>query len=185
MKIVLSQHNKEWDIIFQKEKVLLLNSLKKYNPAIEHIGSTAVEDIMAKPIIDIMLGLPNIYILDSIVPIIKKLKYLYVKKYESVIPERRFFIKPQKEIIISKDLKLKPENISLNDRLIHLHIVKINSNFWHNHIIFRNLLKNNKQIRKEYESLKLELAKNEWAKSEDYASAKADFIEKVIKNSKN
>jgi len=185
MKIILSKHKQEWNVIFQKEKELLLSTLKKYNPTIEHIGSTAVKDIIAKPIIDIMLGINNIHSLDSIVSIIKKLKYLYVKKYESVIPERRFFIKPKKEILISRDLKLNPENMTLTNRLIHLHVVKINTKFWNEHILFRNLLINNKRIRKEYETLKLELAQNEWAKTEYYDSAKTDFIKEVIKKNRN
>ena len=50
---------------------------------------------------------------------------------------------------------------------------------------FRNLLINNKRIRKEYETLKLELAQNEWAKTDDYASAKTDFIKEVIKKNRN
>jgi GrpB-like predicted nucleotidyltransferase (UPF0157 family) len=75
--------------------------------------------------------------------------------------------------------------MTLTNRLIHLHVVKINTKFWNEHILFRNLLINNKRIRKEYETLKLELVQNEWAKTDDYTSAKTDFNKEIIKKNKN
>lgn len=75
--------------------------------------------------------------------------------------------------------------MTLTNRLIRLHVVKINTKFWNEHILFRNLLINNKRTRKEYETLKLELVQNEWAKTDDYNSAKTDFIKEIIKKNKN
>jgi len=51
--------------------------------------------------------------------------------------------------------------MTLTNRLIRLHVVKINTKFWNEHILFRNLLINYIRIIKEYETLKFELAQNE------------------------
>jgi len=64
-------------------------------------------------------------------------------------------------------------------------MVKINSDFWIKHLLFRNYLRNNYKARKEYENTKKTLAKMEWDSVNDYANAKSDCISKILENAKN
>ena len=65
MKINIETYNKEWTGQFEKIKTDLCSILVKLNPNIEHIGSTSVPNLAAKPIIDIQVGIGNSFDLDK------------------------------------------------------------------------------------------------------------------------
>jgi GrpB-like predicted nucleotidyltransferase (UPF0157 family) len=92
--IYLSPYDSEWPNLFSIEKEKLCQSIGQYILEIEHIGSTAIPEIYAKPVIDIMIGVDK---LDELNPeIIFQLEqqgYEYIKKYEDKMPFRRFFLK--------------------------------------------------------------------------------------------
>ncbi|HLX54580.1 MAG TPA: GrpB family protein, partial [Aquella sp.] len=92
--IILEAYNAEWPVLFEREKALILSAAKAYNIMVEHIGSTAIPGIKAKPIIDIMVGVQNLAIADQyIVDLIQSLGYNYISEYEKNMPERRYFEK--------------------------------------------------------------------------------------------
>ena len=111
-----------------------------------------------------------------------------MQKYETILPFRRYFFK-------LKDLDVKlPKIIGFNDPDInkgnhedcfHIHMVKINSDFWINQLVFRNYLRNNNQARKEYEDVKKSLAKMEWTSINEYAEAKSQCISKLLEEGKD
>ncbi|HML06236.1 MAG TPA: GrpB family protein, partial [Methanobacterium sp.] len=115
------------------------------------------------------------------------LGYTYVQKYEIYMPYRRYFFK-------LKDPKVQlPKIVGFNDADIdkgnhedsfHIHMVKINSDFWINQLLFRNYLQNNHKAKKDYENLKKDLAKREWDSINDYADAKSDFINEILEKAK-
>ncbi|HET6992908.1 MAG TPA: GrpB family protein [Bacteroidia bacterium] len=166
MKIELSEYNSEWTKSFEAEKILIKAGFPLEEILIEHIGSTSVPNLKAKPVIDLMIGVPILPIdIQPVVNYLKKMGYQYVEEYNLTIPERRFFI---------KDTDGK--------RTHHLHLVSFNSDFWERHLFFRNQLRNNLEIRQQYEKLKTELSKHEWDSTNDYAKAKNDFIKSIEKN---
>ncbi|MGV2482374.1 UNVERIFIED_CONTAM: GrpB family protein, partial [Salmonella enterica subsp. enterica serovar Weltevreden] len=63
------------------------------NPQIEHIGSTSVEGLSAKPIIDILIGLPDENDLNKTVEPLTGQGFIYYEKYNQDMPYRRFFVK--------------------------------------------------------------------------------------------
>ena len=86
-----------------------------------------------------------------------------------------------------------PKIIGFNDQdinkgnhedIFHIHMVKINSDFWINQLLFRNYLRTNYKAKKEYENIKKNLAKKEWNSINDYAEAKSYFIKETIENVK-
>ena len=162
MKVTIVEYRPEWRKLFEDEKRVLQTALGEVSTRIEHIGSTAVAGLAAKPIIDIMVGLEDFSIADQVVPKIEALAYKYIKKHEAVMPFRRFFIKEQAGI-----------------RTHQIHLVGIGSEFWERLILFRDYLRQHPGVAAKYASLKKELAGREWADANEYADAKTEFIRKI------
>jgi GrpB-like predicted nucleotidyltransferase (UPF0157 family) len=139
-----------------------MNSIKERDIKIEHIGSTSVEGLGAKPIIDIMIGLQDFNTADNHISKIESLGYNYVSKYEDVMPYRRFLTKE-----------------SSKKRTHHIHMVGLETEFWDRHLRFRNHLRVNNEDRDKYFELKMDLAKGEWTDEEEYADAKSEFIKEI------
>jgi len=164
MKIDIVEYSPEWAQLFQEEKAALYAALQPAKVIIEHVGSTAVPGLAAKPIIDLMIGLPDFAIANSLVPPIIGLGYDYVAEYEAVMPERRYFQKNYD-----------------NKRTHHIHMVEIGSEFWQRLLLFRDYLRTNASTMQEYASLKKSLATREWQDMNEYAEAKTDFIKHMEK----
>lgn len=164
MKIVLSEYNSDWSGGFEDEKRVLLAAISSAEPVIEHVGSTAVPDLTAKPILDIMIGLADFGGANSLVPNIQQLGYTYFPQYENVMPRRRFFKKMVNHLATH-----------------HIHMVEIDSEFWVRHLLFRDFLRDNPVIALDYADLKCNLARREWVDGNAYADAKTDFIRGIEK----
>ena len=78
MKVTIVEYRPEWQKMFEGEKGVLRTALGEISAQIEHIGSTAVAGLAAKPIIDIMVGLEDFSIADEVVPRIEALAYEYI-----------------------------------------------------------------------------------------------------------
>src|SRR5204863_4693770 len=88
--------------------------------------------------------------------------YQYIEEYNLIIPERRFF---------EKDIN--------GIRTHQIHMVSFYSDFWDRLIFFRNQLRDNLVIKRQYQKLKVELAKKLWNSVNDYANAKTEFINSI------
>jgi GrpB-like predicted nucleotidyltransferase (UPF0157 family) len=155
----LVSHRKEWDQNFQLESAFLLLALGDYVMSIEHIGSTAVEGIIAKPIIDILVGINDFNEVFKHIPVLEILGYEF--RAESGEKERQVFGKG-------------------NPRLFHLHIVRYESANWFYHINFRNILINDPEIRRNYALLKMNLAKKYPTDRMSYTEGKSEFIRTTL-----
>jgi GrpB-like predicted nucleotidyltransferase (UPF0157 family) len=162
LKVTIVEYCPEWQKMFEDERRSLQTALGEVSAQIEHIGSTAVVGLAAKPIIDILIGLEDFSIADNVVPQIEALAYEYIQKYEAVMPFRRFFIKEQE-----------------GRRTHQIHMVGIDSEFWARLILFRDYLRQNFSVAAEYASLKKELAEREWDDVNKYADAKTEFIREI------
>lgn len=159
MKVSVVEYRPQWREMFEEEKQLLQAILGEVSAKVEHIGSTSVNGLAAKPIIDIMIGLPDFSVADDFVPRIETLGYEYIKKYEDEMPFRRYFVK------------------NLNETRTHqIHMVEIKSEFWWRHLLFRDYLRQNPELANEYAALKKQLAKRAWVDVNEYADAKTEFI---------
>ncbi len=108
MKITFEKYNPSWKKQFESIKNELMEDIGFLNPRIEHIGSTSVEGLSAKPIIDIMIGVRSEEDLNKIPSLLKGKTYVYYEKYNEDMSYRRFFIK----------LKDLPQNLDLPE-IIH------------------------------------------------------------------
>lgn len=183
LKIILEKYNPEWATIYKEIEDELKLHLASLNPIIEHIGSTSIFDMTAKPIIDIIVGIPNNEQLDKVIEPLTAHDYLYYEKYNSVMPYRRFFVKlkAKPNFDIPKIYSEKDEVPNeLNDfKLAHIHIVEYNSYHWKRHIAFREYLKEHSTIKNEYENIKIHLSTLNWQDGNAYNSAKNDFIKQT------
>lgn len=161
MKIVIAEYSDLWPQMFERERQQLAQILPD-TCIIEHIGSTSVPGLAAKPIIDIMIGLADFAEADFLVASVCSLGYKYNPRFEDQMPYRRFF---------GKDI--------LNVRTHHVHMVAISSEFWNRHLFFRDYLRTHSQVAAEYATLKRELAQCEWEDTNDYTDAKTSFIQSI------
>ena len=157
--VALSPHREEWHRLFADERRRILNAIGDRRLPVEHIGSTAICGIAAKPILDIMVGTPE-YAPE--LPFVKNLEAIgYEYKGENGVPERHFFGKGV-------------------PRMVHLNVVRYGGDFWLSHIAFRDYLKNNRDVSHEYEQIKLTLAKRFADDRESYTNGKLAFVEKIL-----
>ncbi len=158
MHIVLVPYDPSWPLNFLEERERLRTVLPD-NTDIEHIGSTSVPGLIAKPVIDILIGLDDFSHADGRVPGIVSLGYRYIPDYEDEMPYRRFF---------TRDTE--------GERSHHIHMVQRGGEFWERHLLFRDYLREHSPAAREYAHLKAGLAARDWKDMNEYAMAKTDFI---------
>jgi GrpB-like predicted nucleotidyltransferase (UPF0157 family) len=156
-EIRLSPYQPEWPSMFQEERGRLAQALGQMSECIEHIGSTAVPGLLAKPIIDIMV-LVEEFDLDRLRSVLLDLGYEHVQ-----IDERgRLFFR--------KGLP----------RTHHLHVVIKDSWEHHHHIAFRDWLREHPDDAREYGEIKRTLAKRFRQDRDAYCEAKSAFVEGIL-----
>ncbi len=159
--VKLESHQAGWSKLFQTEK----HRLQKAIPAIvsiEHVGSTAVPGLKAKPIIDIDLGVKSLKKFRREIPKMKKLGYWWKRDYPGS-RQHLFFAKgPEKS------------------RSIYIHVVRYQGPKWQRDIFFRDQLVRNPSLRRRYEAIKKLLAKRYPSDREQYTSRKQPFIFQVL-----
>jgi len=163
-RVIISPYDDNWPIMFAMEKTRILSVVGDKDVAVEHIGSTAIPGISAKPIVDIMVGTKDIATANAYIKPLETIGYEYVEKLEKDFPRRRFLHKGP----------------NLPNKHFHLHMVEIDSSFWQRQLFFRDYLCNNPKASTEYQQLKENLAKQFQNDVFNYCSAKSEFIQKIL-----
>jgi GrpB-like predicted nucleotidyltransferase (UPF0157 family) len=161
--VVLTPYSPNWPTQFRAIREDLLAVFTPLVVIIEHIGSTSVPGLAAKPVIDVLLGARSLSDIESKIKPLNEIGYSYVPKYEREIPTRRYFVKS-----LATSLR------------VHLHAVEIDSRIWQEHLAFRNALRGDANLRSEYQALKLRLAAEFANDKSAYTAAKGPFIQAVI-----
>jgi GrpB-like predicted nucleotidyltransferase (UPF0157 family) len=134
---------------------------------VEHIGSTAVPGLPAKPIIDLMVAVDSFAVVPKLDLILRPIGWHLVPPELDQRQWRRFFVKV------------------VNDRRhAHLHVMVEGDPRWTEQVLFRDVLRSNPALRDDYARLKLALADQHAGDREAYTAAKADFIEGVLQIAK-
>jgi GrpB-like predicted nucleotidyltransferase (UPF0157 family) len=159
--ILIVQYDAAWLGLFDKERAILENLLAQWLVVpIEHVGSTAVPGLAAKPVIDIMAGVKSRDESRPSIPTLATIGYVYFP-YQ---PEQKhWFCKPSAAL-----------------RTHHLHLVPLGSRHWNERLVFRDYLRRNLAAAKEYAELKQELAKQYEFDREGYTEAKGPFIQRIL-----
>jgi GrpB-like predicted nucleotidyltransferase (UPF0157 family) len=134
---------------------------------VEHIGSTSVPGLAAKPIIDVMVAIRSLADAPACVAPLAAIGYEYVPEHEAVMPERRYFRRGRG-----------------GAGTHHLHMVERSSAFWEEHLLFRDYLRAHSEAAAEYERLKRELAAAHGSDRGAYTAAKTDFIKSSVERAR-
>jgi GrpB-like predicted nucleotidyltransferase (UPF0157 family) len=161
--VVLTPYSPNWPTQFHAIREELLSVFAPTLVTIEHIGSTSVPGLAAKPVIDVLLGARSLEEIESKIKPLNEIGYSYVSKYEREIPMRRYFVKSSATMM-----------------RVHLHAVELGSRLWEEHLAFRDRLRADGNLRAQYQALKLRLAEEFAYDKSAYTAAKGPFIQAVL-----
>ncbi|MCK9155457.1 MAG: GrpB family protein [Paludibacteraceae bacterium] len=157
--IVLTAHNPKWKEWYDDECEILHEILKNVGATkISHIGSTAINGIWAKPIVDILIETSDRQGLDSAHDALLEKGYLCMNRSDERIDFNKGYTKQ-----------------GFAERVFHIHIRLAGDN---DELYFRDFLNDNHAIAMEYESLKKSLWKRFEHDRDAYTNAKTEFVKR-------
>jgi GrpB-like predicted nucleotidyltransferase (UPF0157 family) len=164
--VKLEAYDSEWPRIFVRESEVLRSALASFGlRAIEHVGSTAIAGMTAKPIVDIVAGVQRTAAVpssdDSLWPSLG-----YEWGHGADRPDEWLYF-------IKRDAARR--------RIVHLHIVPLQGGFWNDIIAFRDALRENSELAQQYQMLKLRLAAEYADDRLRYLNGKTEFVNRVIR----
>lgn len=162
--IVVVPYDEAWPSLYEEERARIERAIGPWVEEIEHVGSTAVPGLAAKPIIDIMVGVKSLEDSPILVERLVGIGYEYVPEFEQVLPFRRYFRKMRE-----------------GRRTHQIHLVeRSNAEWWDRHLLFRDYLQADPEIAGEYARLKYELSERCSEDREAYTDAKTEFISEIV-----
>lgn len=165
-RLVIAVYDPRWPKVYERERQTIAHAIGERLVAIEHVGSTAVPGLGAKPIVDIMAGLPALGDADACIAPLAALGYHFVPEAMRDLPDDRSF-------------ERWTESYEQGTEVAHLHLTEYDSAFWREHLLFRDLLRARPETALAYEQLKRELAPQHTSGA-TYAQAKTSFVQSVL-----
>ncbi len=157
--IQIDDYNPAWPALFEREATRIRAALGDRVVLLEHVGSTSVPGLAAKPRIDILLVVPNSADEPSYVPALEAAGYV-LRIREPDWHEHRVFKGP--------------------DTDVNLHVFSPGSTEIERMLLFRDWLRRHPSDRQLYERTKRELAQREWKYTQNYADAKTEVVEEIM-----
>lgn len=155
-EIVMAEHDPRWAARYESERGRIVAALGDRVLRIDHIGSTSVPGLAAKPIVDIDLSVADPDDEAAYVPDLERAGYvLRVRE-----PGHRMLRTPERDV--------------------HVHVCPLGSDWEQRHLVFRDRLRANPDDRQLYENVKRSLAGRTWSDMNDYADAKSDVIAQIM-----
>jgi GrpB-like predicted nucleotidyltransferase (UPF0157 family) len=155
--VVIAAYDPGWPARFEAERRRLAGMLP--GARIEHVGSTAVPGLAAKPTIDVMALVDD---LDLPIPVlVERGRYEFPPEYNATLERRRWLCRPSASL-----------------RLVHLHLTD-DPDLLAEHLRFRDALRGDPELAAEYEALKRSLAERFGHDREGYTAGKTGFVLRV------
>ena len=154
-KIVLVPYDPEWPHQFEREASVIRAAIGNRARLIEHAGSTSVPGLSAKPVIDIVLAVPDSADEPAYVPDMEAAGYI-LRIREPDWFEHRLFKR--------------------DDRAINLHTFSEGSSEIDKMLLFRDWLRTHDEDRGLYQRAKLDLAERKWEFTQQYADSKSEVV---------
>ena len=153
-----------WASLYRDEERRLRAALGPALLALEHYGSTSISGIKAKPIIDILAGIARLEDGPALIAPLAVLGYDYAG--DAVVPGHHIFG--------------RGEDDKGEERTHLLHVVEYGSVIWTEALCFRDALRADAGLAREYEALKVTLSEKYAERRADYTAAKVSFIQAVL-----
>jgi GrpB-like predicted nucleotidyltransferase (UPF0157 family) len=157
--IELAEYDPSWPELFRREAERIRAALRERVVRLEHVGSTAVPGLAAKPVIDMCLVVADSSDEEAYAPALEAAGYV-LRIREPEWYEHRVFKGP--------------------DKNVNLHVYSEGCPEIERYLLFRDRLRTNQADRELYERTKRELAKREWKYVQNYADAKTAVVEEII-----
>jgi GrpB-like predicted nucleotidyltransferase (UPF0157 family) len=157
--VMLARAHGAWDAAYERERPRIVAALGKLIAGIEHVGSTAIPNVPAKPILDILVGVEDFD--EARVCIAPMLAIAYDYRGENGIPRRHYFVKG-------------------DPRTHHVHMVEVGSDTWNATLRFRDLLRTHPDVAGEYAREKERLAAAYSDDRETYQREKDRVVERIL-----
>ena len=161
-EVELHEYDPSWPAVYSAERDRLSSLLPGVFVDLEHIGSTAVPGLPAKPIIDIMAAVESMAVAESIAELICLSGYTTSAEFNETLNDRKWFMR-----------------WANGHRTHHLHVVVHDCKAWHERLRFRNALRSKSELAVRYAALKAQLAERHATDREAYTDAKAKFVRSV------
>lgn len=158
-QIKIVDYDTDWPKKFETHARVIADALRSSALRIEHVGSTSVPALAAKPIIDILVVVPDSADESAYLPRLEAAGYV-LRVREPDWNEHRMLRTPEKDV--------------------HIHIYSAGCPEIERNLAFRDRLRRNIDDRRRYEQTKRELAACEWSDMNAYAEAKTEVIESII-----
>lgn len=161
--VELADHDPEWEKLAAQTIERLWRVFGSTAKDIQHVGSTAITSIKAKPIIDIAVAVEDFSLIEPLVPEIKKAGFIYRSDVDDDW---------QKYIVLN--------HTDSDIRISNIHIVEAGGEAWHDYLLFRDYLNIDLASAKEYEAVKLGLMENFKHDRIAYCDGKTECCTKLL-----
>ncbi len=165
-RVMLEPYDPAWPDRFATERRRLLDRFADALCGVEHIGSTAVPGLPAKPIIDVMAGVDSLADADALMAPLLAAGYVTSAEFNAALTDRRWLMRHAE-----------------GRRTHHLHLVVHDGRLWRERLAFRDALRSTPALAERYALLKAELAARHPDDREAYTRAKGEFVQAVLARS--
>ena len=162
-------YDRSWPSLFTKERALVLGVAGGWIDRVEHVGSTAVPGLAAKPVVDLMAGLRFMTDVERCVGPLVEPGYSYWA--EGAEPHHRLFVRFVDE--------------TMTARTHNLHLVEVGGAYWRDRLLFRDHLRENPETARAYARFKHRLARQYRDDREAYTAAKSDFVCEIVRRARH
>jgi GrpB-like predicted nucleotidyltransferase (UPF0157 family) len=159
--IVVTEYDDAWPMLFDEIAAPVRHALADLGAAVEHVGSTAVPGLAAKPVIDIDVVMHSSADVPRAIERLRTLGYVYQGN----------------KGIVGREAFLWPPDATRH----HLYVVIAGSQPYANHVEFRDYLRQHPEVAAQYAALKRRLADEYRDDEQSYTNAKGEFIARVLK----
>ncbi|WP_336780928.1 GrpB family protein [Paenibacillus illinoisensis] len=168
--VIIEGYNNEWPRAFNIIESIISNKLNRLVLRIEHVGSTSIPSLSAKPIIDIDVVIES---MDCLPQVIKKLEELgYIHEGDLGIKNREAFARRDVYVPYTSEGNEKHEH--------HLYVCNRESEELKRHMMFRDILRKHPLLVSEYANLKFQLANKYRDNRQAYSAGKTEFITRIM-----
>lgn len=161
----IADYDTEWPARYESERARLTDVVGPMVAQIEHVGSTSVPGLPAKPTIDMMVALRNLADVEGCIAPLEAIGYTYTYVLAFGPPGWHYFSRRDPAI----------------DLGYHIHITEVGTDFWRKHLAFRDYLRTHPDTAAEYAALKRGLAGEHGEDRIGYATAKTEFVQAVVR----